>query len=53
LRTVCASADRALERARARWQAGQAAVQAELGRLQTLRDRVEALGVGDGDADRR
>ena len=43
LHGVYASAERALERARSRWKTGQAAVQTEVGHLQALRSRVEAM----------
>lgn len=43
LRQICTSTERALERARNLRQAGQAAVDAELRRLEKIRYRVEAL----------
>ena len=43
LRDVCASAERALERARSRQAAGKQVVQAELERLESIHQRVETL----------
>jgi hypothetical protein len=43
LRDVCASAERALERARSRQAAGKQAVQAEVDRLELIRQRVETI----------
>ena len=45
LRAMCASAERALERARSRQAAGAQAVQAEVARLDSIRQRVEPLRV--------
>jgi GTP-binding protein EngB required for normal cell division len=49
LRLVCESAQRALDRAKAHWAAGHGAVEAELQRLDALRQRVRQL-TGDGSA---
>jgi len=48
LRDVCASAERALERARSQQAAGKQAVQAEVARLESIQQRVEALSQRDG-----
>ena len=48
LRDVCATAERALERARRRQAAGKQAVQAEVARLESIQQRVEALSPRDG-----
>ncbi len=51
LHDIYASAERALQRARSRHEAGQAMVQAEVARLRALRTRVEALRRRDGTTD--
>jgi hypothetical protein len=49
LRGMQVSAERALQSARSRWQAGQAAVQAEVERLKAFRARVELLRPRNGE----